>query len=92
MPKQWRQNRWFSLLTLIARFGLVKFDLIFTIKIFANFVKPIVTTITLFPAANTKFVAVPIQYILKIITPPPNCLDLCCSVKLQGCNFQRCVQ
>ena len=70
MPKQWRQNHWFSLLTLIARFGLVKFDLIFTIKIFANFVKPIVTTITLFPAVNTKFVTVPIQYILKIITPP----------------------
>ena len=35
-------------------------NLIFTIKILANFVKPIVTTITLFHAANTNFVTVTI--------------------------------
>ena len=36
-------------------------DLIFTIKIFANFVKPIVTTIVLFHNANTNLVTVAIQ-------------------------------
>ena len=41
-------------------------NLIFTIKIFANFVKPIVTTITLFHATNTNFVTVTIQYLLKL--------------------------
>ena len=38
----------------------------FTIKIFANFVKPIVTTITLYHAANTNVVTVAIQYLLKL--------------------------
>ena len=35
-------------------------NLIFTIKILANFVKPIVTTTTLFHEANTNFVTVAI--------------------------------
>ena len=41
-------------------------NLTFTIKIFANFVKPIVTTISLFHAANTNFVTMAIQYFLKL--------------------------
>ena len=73
-------------LTLIVKFGLLrKFDLIFTTKIFANFVKPIVTTITLFHVANTDFVTVVIPYFLKLMDSP-NCSDLCYSVKLQGWN------
>ena len=41
-------------------------NLIFIIKIFANFVKLIVKTMTLFHAANTNFVTVAIQYFLKL--------------------------
>ena len=41
-------------------------NLIFTIKIFANFVKPIVTSIIIFHAANTDFVTVATQYFLKL--------------------------
>ena len=73
-------------ITLIVKFGILwKFDLIFTIKIFANFVKPIVTTITLFHPTNTNFVTVAIQYFLKLMNPL-NCSDLRYSVKLQGRN------
>ena len=64
---------------------IVSFDLIFTIIIFANFVKPIVKTITLFHATNTNSVTVAIQYFLKLMNPL-NCSDLRYSVKLQGCN------
>ena len=60
-------------------------DLIFTIKIFVNFMKPIVTTITLFHATDTNFVTVAIQYFLKLMNPP-NCSDFCYSVKLQAYN------
>ena len=42
-------------------------NLIFTIKVFANFAKPIVTTITPFHAANTNFVTVAIQYLSKLL-------------------------
>ena len=41
-------------------------NLIFAVKNFANFMKPIVTTITLFHAANINFVTVAIQYFLKL--------------------------
>ena len=64
---------------------IISFDLIFTIINFANFVKPIVTTITLFHATNTNFVTVAIQYFLKLMNPL-NYSDLYYSVKLQGCN------
>ena len=43
---------------------------IFTIKTFANFVKPIVTTVTLFHATNTNFVTVAIKYFLELMNPP----------------------
>ena len=41
-------------------------NLIFTIKIPANFVKPIVTMIILFHVAYTNFVTVTIQCFLKL--------------------------
>ena len=41
-------------------------NLIFTIKILAKFVKPIVTTITIFHASNTNFVRVAIRCLLKL--------------------------
>ena len=53
---------------------------------FANFVKPIVTTITLFHAVYTNFVTVAIQYFLKLkITP--KCSDFCYSVEFQRYNL-----
>ena len=70
----------------------VNFDcyLIFTIKIFTNFEKPNVKTITLLHSTNTKFAIVTIQYFLNLINPPaplhPSCSDLCYSVKLQAYN------
>ena len=66
------QNQLLSLLTLIVKFDLLwKVYLIFIIKIFANFRKGIVTTITLFHVTNTNFVTVAMQYFLKLINPPP---------------------
>ena len=58
-------------------------------KIFANFVKAIVTTITLY-TANTNFVI----FLETVVHFPLNYLGLCYLVKLQGYKtaFQKGVQ